>query len=169
MNPERFNFLLVLSIMGYTPRQAFLRYQSDPDAPVVTEQEIKVIYASDLFQKEREELTDQLRRACIKTAADELLFANADAARFLRDAMHNLSYKPNTRMRAAIEILDRIPQTSKTLRQYVGEVESSVFTDEQIAHLNKQMQYDRKALAALVEGDKKEAELHTSLRKLLDV
>lgn len=169
LNPERASFIRVMDILGLSAKQIAERINSDIDMPHINVREIEVLMKSDLYQRDRSELIEAFRRQAIRGAVDTLLMANQQAAEFLTDAMTNMTFRPNTRMKAAIEILDRIPQTSKTLRQYIGEAESSIITEEQLNRMTSQVKIDVKALRAIEAGKQEEEQFRENLKNLIDV
>lgn len=164
MNPERFAFIIIHDLLGFSPEK--IADQLTVNVCPTTKGEVEVWMGSQLYMDQRLMILEAFRRHTIKGAVDTLLMANQRAAEFLTDAMDNFSYKPNTRMKAAIEILDRIPQTSKTLRQYVGDIDQSIITEEQLERMTSQIRIDQKAISA---AQQDQQEYRENLKNLIDV
>lgn len=124
MNPERIAYIMIQDILGTSPRDIATLMNAE-------ESEVKILLKSEFYQKEKSLTLDAFRLNATRNAADELAFAAVDAARFLKTVPQNLSFKAGIRLRAAMDILDRIPQTSKTLRSFSLEANLKDLTEEQ--------------------------------------
>lgn len=158
MTPERSAFIMLHHILGLSAQKIARRLG-------VEEREVEVLMSSELYQLNLANAIDAFRRKATRNAVDRLVFAAEDATEFLASLPDNMMHKPSIRLRAALEILDRIPETSKTLRQYVSHNVESGFTDEQVERMNSHRRFVEEPMEpeALPEGQRED------LGKLIDV
>jgi hypothetical protein len=167
MHPERLAFVILHDLLGMdaSSQARFLSAEGIP----TTEGDILTIMSSPLYERERDKFFNLFRINAVRSAGEILTLSVAEAVELLRSSMTNLLLKPAQRLQAAIQILDRVPETSRSLRQFVKSDLDSPITQEMADRMAERINRDsraQKALAAMEEERKVE---YASMKDLIDV
>lgn len=104
---------------------------------------------SPLYQQELESIRERMKHSMVEELTDRLLGGGAKALGVVEQILNDPNQPVGLRLRASVEWLDRIPQTSKVHRGQPLTAQPISITDEQVEVFRNTFARDRLAQEAL--------------------
>jgi hypothetical protein len=127
---------------------------------------IYLIQHSPIYQQELRAMRTQQQHHWMQMALDKLYSQALPAIEFQINLMNNREASLYLRQRAAADLLDRIPDTSKSLRQFI-EKQQPQLTDEQVQEMLEGIDQDPIARHVVIDLEKSHHEQRQQLQQLL--